>query len=234
MTPIAQRALGPFLILTLLAAPAAASTPETAPTAPKLPQPQLSHEDQRPVWGGDDFVFSSLSGAAGMAVGATAGGLLGYAIFGDCAEGDKDCEDSQMVAIALPAWVFGMTSTAAGVTLYGSSRGFDGTYQGALIGALLGNLAAGPPIGLCGLIADGGSGDFCGVLAVLAIVSLPAIGGTIGYNMSRSDGEPQTVPSGAIFDVRPDGSLALSPPAPEIRLERRDVAISVPLVGGRW
>jgi hypothetical protein len=202
------------------------------------PNPELvSHEVIDGHFDAADWTFGVLSGTAGGAVGAVLGGSLGLALAGTCEEDPNtsglfgDCFLHGVGETMIGA-TFGATfGGAAGIYAYGESSGHRGSYWAAAGGYTLGLAGA---AGIGALFADSDAGS---ALTWVALLTLPALGGTAGYALSLEDGTPDYAPPpvGGLFEVNND-TLNLGVPNVAVtldplgELERVDLT----LVGGRF
>jgi|GEM_PF-1616275 len=219
-----------LLAMTVLFTTAASAHPH-----PSSPQPN-AHVDYVPPteFTAGDWAGAFLAGEAGMAVGVGVGGLLGYGLAGNCSgereEGDffGPCAFHGLDEAAIGALALSPAFIAGGIALYGDARGHNGSYWGALGGSYLGMAAA---VGVIALTIDDDESDLEG-LGVVAAFTLPAIGGTIGYFLSRDTSPQPVIRTGALIDVGADGVVRLAVPAVGIEQKIDDTVFSVTLVGG--
>jgi hypothetical protein len=178
-------------------------------------------------WSRDDWLYGSLAAGAGGAGGALVGGLAG-SLLDTCGPADRACIPASTIAGAGAGLLLG---SAAGVTLYGKRRGHDGSFGRAVIGALLGNLAAGPVVVLAAHTIDEPALGLPIVIGTL--VAFPAIGATIGYQRSIGGGGDSTPGSGALLDVTPEHAQ-LQVPAVGLSITAHETVVLVPLAGGTF
>ncbi|MCC6622387.1 MAG: hypothetical protein IT385_14080 [Deltaproteobacteria bacterium] len=223
------------LVLGLTCLPLVASAP-VARAHPE-PVPVLVAPHARPAIEDYDYVLGGLSSLVGGAVVGGAGFGLGYALGSaiepPCGEDAWLCfrglgTATLLSALATPA---GM---AAGMSLYGDARGFDGSYWGALGGAYVGTATG---IGLGALIvsldADGGAKDARNGVAVAVGLFTAAAGTTIGYFLTTGDGDPAAaaLPQ-ALIQVDRAGAVSLAPPGLALEQRPGDTRLTVTLLGG--
>lgn len=208
----------------------------SAPAFAHEPQPIVSVE--QPIDGefsAGDWALSFLSANAGGALGGMVGGALGYGIAGECHDdGDNTTllgpcflhGTGQAMLVGSVGTIFG---GAAGIYAYGEGTGHRGSYWAAAGGWTLG-LASAIGIGALASEADEGS-----AVLVVALFTLPALGGTAGYALSLEDGTPGPLPVGGLLEVNA-GELRLGVPNVDVTLDALGELerIDLTLVGGRF
>ena len=188
-----------------------------------------------PAFTGGDWAASILIGDAGLFAGGAAGFGLGYAMAGSCSNDPNDhsffgnCFMHGVGEGAIGAILLGPTTAAAGVTLYGNARGHRGSYWAALGGAYGGSL-------LVGLLAAATADSDNSALVWVSVFTLPALGSTLGYYLSRDTSDRLVPASGALLDLGGDGVVRLA--VPNVSITRGgargadDTTVSVSLLGG--
>lgn len=208
----------------------------SAPAFAHEPQPIVSVE--QPIDGefsAGDWALSFLSANAGGALGGMVGGALGYGLAGECHDdGDNTTllgpcflhGTGQAMLVGSVGTIFG---GAAGIYAYGEGTGHRGSYWAAAGGWTLG-LASAIGIGALASEADEGS-----AVLVVALFTLPALGGTAGYALSLEDGTPGPLPVGGLLEVNA-GELRLGVPNVDVTLDALGdlERIDLTLVGGRF
>lgn len=124
-------------------------------------------------------VGQTVSGVAGTALGFVGGGLATRWVATRWAGASEDRASS--VAMA-GAYVGSALATAAGPTIVGPGSSVRGTYWAALAGATAGGIGSFLVIHLNRAVD---LGTIPRILSTVAVVTLPAIGATVGYNLSR-------------------------------------------------
>lgn len=181
------------------------------------------------TWKKDDWIYGSLSAAAGGAAGALAGGLAGSLLDGTCFRKENDCVPAFTIA---GLWAGLVLGSAAGVTYYGKKRGLKGRMNSAVLGALLGNLASGSIVALAASSIDSGTIGIPIVLA--AVIGGPAIGATIFYRRSLgSDSTADERTTAALLEISPE-RVKLRMPLVGLAVTRSETAVVLPLAGGRF
>jgi hypothetical protein len=118
-------------------------------------------------------------GATGTALGFVAGGLATRWVASRWAGASEDRASS--IAMA-GAYVGSALATASGPTIVGPGSPVRGTYWAALAGATAGGVGSFLVIHLNRAVD---LGTIPRILSTVAVVALPAIGATVGYNLSR-------------------------------------------------
>ncbi len=91
--------------------------------------------------------------------------------------------DDQASSVALGAsYVGGALGAAAGPTIVGAGSGPRGTYWGALAGSAAGGVGSFLIVRLNRAVD---LGTIPRIISTAAVLTLPAIGATVGYNLSR-------------------------------------------------
>jgi hypothetical protein len=123
------------------------------------------------------------TGVLGTPVGFVAGGLATRTIARSLGAGEERASSIAMVG----AWTGSALLTAAGPTLVGASQPHvRGSYPAALAGAVAGGVGSWLLVRLNTRSAeDDGACHVRCVLSTVAIFTLPSIGATIGFNLSR-------------------------------------------------
>lgn len=219
-----------ILSLTLIASLSATSSHAHAP------QPIVSVE--QPIDGefsAGDWALSFLSANAGGVLGGMVGGALGFGLAGECHDdGDNTTffgpcfmhGTGQAMLVGSIGTIFG---GAAGIYAYGEGTGHRGSYWAAAGGWTLG-LASALGIGALAAEADEGS-----AVMVVALFTLPALGGTAAYALSLEEGTPGPMPVGGLLEVNA-GELRLGVPNVDVTLDALGdlERIDLTLVGGRF
>ena len=207
------------LVATLIAAPMAASAHpiETAQQA----------EPSAVEFAAEDYAFALLLGDVGMAAGVFGGGALGVALAGSCEESGSgfggSCMGRAATAGMLGAAVAGPLLSASAIYGYGELTGHNGSFLATLAGTSAGSLGA----FVLGAAADESA------VALVALLVLPTVGGTLGYGMTHEGPDEPT--SGALVDLSKTGGARLSVPAVGVTQPARgEVQLSVTVLGGSW
>lgn len=208
----------------------------SAPALAHDPHPLVSFE--QPIDGefsAGDWALSLLSANAGGALGGMVGGALGYGLAGECHDdGDNTTffgpcfmhGTGQAMLVGTVGTIFG---GAAGIYAYGEGTGHRGSYWAAAGGWTLGLASA---IGLGALAAEADEGS---AVMVVALFTLPALGGTAGYALSLEEGTPGPMPVGGLLEVNA-GELRLGVPNIDVTLDALGdlERVDLTLLGGRF
>lgn len=183
---------------------------------------------------GADWLWAPLSGTFGYAAAGSLGMVVGFAAAGDCVEDPDDTsflgncflhgfgEAGVGMMLAAP---FG---AAAGVYTYGELTNHNGSYWAALGGAAVGAVIATIPVA----VSDGDAGT---TVTIIAHLTLPALGATIGYALSNDTGRPTGRDQGALFVHDADSGFHLGVPAVALgRDQSGGTVVMAPLLRGRF
>jgi len=207
--------IGSLLIVSLSSLPAHADV-----EIPERPDAHYSVGD----WAASFFI-----GNAAGAIGALAGGAIGYAAAGDC-ESDAafGCLFHGWAPAALGGGLGLTFGGAAGVYAYGELSGHDGNYWAAAGGFAIGLAAS---LGLSALFADTEADS---AIAYGTLFTLPVLGGTLGYVLTLDDGDDVTR-HGALLELD-GGTLRLGMPDVGVTLgaDARVERVDVRLIGGTF
>lgn len=214
---------------TLLSAPAPtapeAFTPSlrvtSAPFAPALVPPSLSLARRSATlqWTGEDWALAALVGAGGTVLGGLGGGFLSAAF----CDGGFECLGVALLGVLVGGTVVGSSA----VWTYGELSGFDGAYWATFLGGV-----AATAIMIGGLAALDGGGDAVNVaIGVTALVGLP-LASTAGYFLTMSPGHQGQ--AAGLFNVAPDGGVAVGMPAVQLGVEEEGFRVGVPLLSGSF
>jgi hypothetical protein len=140
---------------------------------------------QSPRVGFGRAVAETGAGFLGTSVGFVAGGLSTRWAVTQWFGASEDRASS--VALA-GGYVGGVLGTAAGPTIVGPGSAPRGTYWGALVGSTAGGIGS---FLLVRLNRAVDLGSIPRIVSAVAVVALPAIGATIGYNATRSAARAQ-------------------------------------------
>ena len=158
-------------------APPLVSAPDEVEPSPLEPGPMedapVRAREPRGMPTAPRIILETLSGGAGTVAGGLLGVIVGI-VTTDCVLFEESCDGAAAMGLGGMALGTALTTYAAGSLMRGR-----GGFVGTLIGASLGTGA-----GL--LMITSGGDDALGGLALLAF---PAIGATMGYELSR-DAEP--------------------------------------------
>jgi hypothetical protein len=144
-------------------------------------RPLRAQQQPTPV-GFGRAVGQTVGGVAGTALGFVAGGLATRWV----ATRWAGASDDQASSIAMAgAYVGSALATAAGPTIVGPGSRVRGSYWAALAGATAGGVGSFLVIHLNRAVD---LGTVPRLLSAAAVVVLPAIGATVGYNLSRRSG----------------------------------------------
>jgi hypothetical protein len=139
----------------------------------------LTAQQQPPPVGFGRAVGQTAAGFFGMAAGFVGTGLATRW----AAKHWFKASDDRASSVAMGgAYVGGLLGAAAGPTIVGAGPGPRGTYWGALAGATAGGVGS---FLLVHLNRAVDLGTIPRIISTVAVVTLPAIGGTVGYNLSR-------------------------------------------------
>lgn len=165
----------------------------TVPTSPK---------QEAPRWAPGDTALGAVSAGVGALLGGLVGGFLGQATAGECTGSDYapskgQCFMHGVGETATGALLGSHLGAAGGVSIYGATRGFDGSYWGALGGATVGSLGGGIiAVSLCASDDEA----LC-MSGVLLGVAAHAIGASVGYKLSIDTPAPPAQYGGLVaFD----------------------------------
>lgn len=159
---------------------------------------------------GADWTFAFLAGDAAGAAGALVGGAIGAAAAGSCTDdGDSDqlfgdCFLHGVGETILGAGLGSIVGGAGGIYAYGQLSGHRGSYWAAAGGWTVGLL------GGAGVMALAGDADQ-EAIGWAALLTLPALGGTLGYVLSLEGDEGGEVPVAALISVD-GGRVAMGVP----------------------
>ncbi len=136
---------------------------------------------------GDSWIGRAGGGVIGEVASVGVVGLGVIAVYLTSNQGLNSDEDWGPAALGLLILVPGLpAATAAGVGIAGRIQDLDGRYWAAYLGALAGTAAG------VGLVGIGGAtftpAPYVGVPFFVAGALAPAVGATIGYDLSRSRG----------------------------------------------
>jgi hypothetical protein len=126
--------------------------------------------------------FGHLAAQAGVGVVAMPIGFIGGGLATRWIARRAGASDEGSSAGLVGAYAGAALATAAGPTIVGAGPHASGTYLGALGGAVIGGAAS---FGLVRLNRLGDAGGVLRVLSLVAVVALPGIGATAGYDLTR-------------------------------------------------
>lgn len=181
-----------------------------------------------------DWALSFLSANAAGVLGGLVGGALGFGLAGKCHDDGDNTSffgpcfmhgTGQAMMVGSLGTIFG---GAGGIYAYGQGTGHRGSYWAAAGGWSLGFASA---IGL-GALAEDGTGS---AVMVVALFTLPALGGTAGYALSLETGTHDRMPVGGLLELDA-GELRVGVPKVDVTLDPGgDIErIDLTLVGGRF
>ena len=193
------------------------------------------------AWRTQDTVLAGLAAVGGSALGASVGWPIGRAMAGDC---DKT-QDSSEDELLGPCFMHGVTEAviggaivsnfgaAAGVSLYGYTEGFDGSFWGAFGGSLVG-MAAGGLVGY-GLGAAVGGKSGGPALGFVGVIFGQAAGAVTGYIWTLTPSEDPVMAHGGLLDFDPHHGLRLGVPTGGLRWQADGtVGVGLTLAAGMW
>lgn len=124
-----------------------------------------------------------LAAQAGIGIVAMPVGFIGGGLATRWIATRAGASDEGSSAGLVGAYVTAVFTTAAGPTLVGPGPHASGSYFGALAGAVVGGAGS---FGLVRLNRLGDAGGVLRVLSLVAVVALPSVGATAGYDLTRS------------------------------------------------
>ena len=140
---------------------------------------RLPAQQQPPPVGFGRAVGQTAAGVLGMGAGFVGTGLATRWVAAHWFHASEDHTSS----IALgAAYAGGVLGAAAGPTIVGAGSSPSGTYWGALAGSAAGGVGSFLIVRLNRAVD---LGTIPRIISTAAVVSLPAIGATVGYNLSR-------------------------------------------------
>ena len=183
---------------------------------------------------GADWLWASLSGVFGNASAGSLGMVVGYAAAGDCVEDPDDtsllgdCFLHGTAEAGLGMLIAAPFGAAGGVYAYGELTNHNGNYWAALAGAAVGSVVALIPAAVSNEEAGG-------TASVIAYVTLPGLGATIGYALSNDTGGPDGAAHGALLIHNPETGFGFGTPNAVVGRDYSGATVVMaPLLSGRF